>query len=349
MSESKHCASPLILAAFALVSGCSDRGPPPVTFSLTEFATLGGTESYAYAINENGQVAGYAAIAGNSAAHAVLWTATNATDLGTLGGATSYGYAINAGGQIAGYSETTDKQHNNGAFWTGTSATDLGPDAVANGINAGGQIAGNAGASIKHAVTWAGAAPTDLGTLGGRESNATAINDNGWIVGYSETQGNSATHAALWNGTTPTDLGTLGGNYSFAMAINSGGQVAGYAGLAGDSATHATLWNGATPTDLGTLGGNFSMALGISDTGLVVGNASLHGDSSIHAALWIGTTAYDLNDLLDASGRGWTLVEARDINSAGQIVGWGETPSGQKHGFLLTPTKPIPLPPKGGS
>lgn len=306
-----------------------------MTFRLTELATLGGTESYAYAINENRQVAGYAAIADNTAAHAVLWTVAKVTDLGTLGGASSYGYAINAGGQIAGYSETRDKQHNSGALWT-----DLGPDAVANGINAGGQIAGNVGASIRHAVAWAGAAPTDLHTLGGRESNATAINDSGWIVGYSETQGDSATRAVLWKGAIPTDLGTLGGNYSYAMAINRSGQVAGYAGLVGDSETHATLWNGAIRTDLGTLGGSSSMALGISDTGLLVGNSSIKGNSGTHATLWIGTKAYDLNDLLDSSGRGWTLVEARGINSAGQIVGWGLTPSGQKHAFLLTPTNP---------
>ena len=351
MSGSKYRAAPLILPALALIGGlasCSGGDPPPVTFSLTELATLGGTESYAYAINENGQVAGYAATATN-AAHAVLWTATKVGDLGTLGGAASYGYAINAGGQIAGYSETADRQHNHGASWTGTSVTDLGSDAVANGINAGGQIAGTMGASVKHAVMWTAAVPTDLGTLGGRESTATAINDSGLIVGYSEMPGGTATHAVLWKGAAPTDLGTLGGNYSFAMAVNNGGQVAGYAGLSGATGTHATLWSGATPTDLGTLGGSNSMALGISDTGLVVGSSTVQGDSGIHAVLWIGRTAYDLNDLLDTSGRGWTLVEARDINSAGQIVGWGMAPSGQKHAFLLTPTKAIPLPPKNGS
>jgi probable HAF family extracellular repeat protein len=80
----------------------------------------------------------------------------------------------------------------------------------------------------------------------------------------------------------------------------------------------------------------------------VVGNAALKGNSRTHAALWIGGPIYDLNDLLDASGRGWTLFEARGINSAGRIVGWGEAPSGHKRAFLLTPTKPIPLPTKGG-
>lgn len=352
MSESKHRWPPLRLPALIFagaLSSCSGVSPPPVTFSLTELATLGGATSYAFAINENGQVAGYAAIAGDSAEHAVLWTAAKATDLGTLGGASSQGYAINAGGQIAGSSGTTDKHHNNGVFWTGTRMTDLGPDAIANGINSRGQIAGTVGQSIRRAVMWRGAEPTGLAGLGGSESNATAINDSGWIVGDSEMPSHSAIHAVLWKATTPIDLGTLGGDYSFAMAINKGGQVVGYAGLAGKPGTHATLWNGTAPIDLGTLGGTTSMALGISDTGLVVGNSNVKGDTGIHATLWIGKAIYDLNDLLDASGRGWTLVEARGINAAGQIVGWGEAPSGQKHAFLLTPTKPIPLPPKGGS
>ncbi len=89
------------------------------------------------------------------------------------------------------------------------------------------------------------------------------------------------------------------------------------------------------------------MLFGINDAGVVVGNAALKGNNRTHAALWIGTTIFDLNDLLDASGRGWMLFEARGINASGKIVGWGESPSGQKHGILLTPTKPIPPPPKG--
>ncbi|WP_027062827.1 hypothetical protein [Mesorhizobium loti] len=88
------------------------------------------------------------------------------------------------------------------------------------------------------------------------------------------------------------------------------------------------------------------MALGINEAGLVVGNAALKGNSPTHAALWIGTAIYDLNDLLDSSGRSWTRFEARDINSSGQIVGFGRAPSGEPHRFLLTPTKPIPLPAK---
>jgi probable HAF family extracellular repeat protein len=111
------------------------------------------------------------------------------------------------------------------------------------------------------------------------------------------------------------------------------------------------VWEGSKITDLRTLGGQFSTAFAINDAGLVVGNSALKGNSRTHAALWIRGKIYDLNDMLDSSGRGWTLQEARGINASGQIVGWGRKGwgLGQQHAFLLTPTKPIPLPPKGGS
>jgi probable HAF family extracellular repeat protein len=89
-----------------------------------------------------------------------------------------------------------------------------------------------------HAVLWADGTMTDLGTLGGAESNALAINDAGQLAGAAETA-TGAWHAVLWAGGAPTDLGTLGGSRSAALALNNAGQVAGWA---------ATGLGGATPT-----------------------------------------------------------------------------------------------------
>jgi hypothetical protein len=43
----------------------------------------------------------------------------------------------------------------------------------------------------------------------------------------------------------------------------------------------------------------------------------------------------DLNDLIPTNS-GWELIEARSINAAGQIVGWGMH-AGRTNAFLLTP------------
>ena len=69
---------------------------------------------------------------------------------------------------------------------------------------------------------------TDLGTLGGTTSYATAINDRGQVVGNSPTIA-GVTHAFLYGDGAMTDLGTLGGTTSYATAINDRGQVVGSA------------------------------------------------------------------------------------------------------------------------
>ena len=69
----------------------------------------------------------------------------------------------------------------------------------------------------------------DLGTLGGIFSVAVAVNEQGQVVGTSQTAARES-HAFLWENGVMTDLGTLGGGTdSFAQAINNSGQVAGSA------------------------------------------------------------------------------------------------------------------------
>jgi len=84
--------------------------------------------------------------------------------------------------------------------------------------------AGNAWGVVQYSVT-------DLGTLGGSSSCANGINNNGQVVGYTDT-GSGASHAFLWtSGGGMQDLGTLGGSNSGANGINDNGQVAGWSGI----------------------------------------------------------------------------------------------------------------------
>lgn len=80
----------------------------------------------------------------------------------------------------------------------------------------------------------------DLGTLGGSESVAFAINSAGQIVGYSTTESGNA-HAFMWDRGVMTDLGVLpGGSGSAAYGISERGDVVGF----GNTATshHPVLW-----------------------------------------------------------------------------------------------------------
>src|SRR5437867_2171056 len=70
-----------------------------------------------------------------------------------------------------------------------------------------------------------GSAPTDLGALDGRNSEAIAINNRGQVVGVSSTA--TGDHAFLWEKGAIIDLGTLGGPGSGARTINNRGQVIG--------------------------------------------------------------------------------------------------------------------------
>ena len=68
---------------------------------------MGGTPC-GLAINDSGQVTGFADTAAEGVAHAFLWDGTTVRDLGTLGGSESQGVAINASGQVTGGAETAE-------------------------------------------------------------------------------------------------------------------------------------------------------------------------------------------------------------------------------------------------
>ena len=123
----------------------------------------------------------------------------------------------------------------------------------------------------------------DLGALAGGHSEATAINDNGVIVGWSTIK-SGASRAVRWKNGVRKNLGTLGGRNSQATGINEFGVIVGWAETPSGN-RHAFIWKDGVMTDLGTLGGATSQANGISRGGIVVGH-SLTASGERHAFRW---------------------------------------------------------------
>jgi probable HAF family extracellular repeat protein len=124
----------------------------------------------------------------------------------------------------------------------------------------------------------------DLGTLGGTDSSAAALNDANQVAGEADL-GAGQRHAYRWSPAQGmVDLGTLGGPTSAAGAINAAGWVAGTASMA-DGHVLATLWRDTAPLSLGTLGGTDSAATVVNAAGQVGGRANV-ADGTAHAFLW---------------------------------------------------------------
>ena len=89
--------------------------------------------------------------------------------------------------------------------------------------------------------------------------------------------------------------------------------------------------------DIGTLNGLSTIAHAVNKSGEVVGTSYASDQSSAGGFPIDGASMIDLNNLVDSSGMGWQLLDARGINDSGPIVGIGVNPAGQSHAFLLTP------------
>ena len=269
----------------------------------------------------------------------VLWDRDrNIRDLGTFGGNTGFATAVNNRGQVAGYATNTIPEN---------------PDVASfmNGFLPAGQQV--------RAFLWEGVSLRDLGTLGGNDAQAEAINERGEVAGLSytnteinETTGLPTVHPFVWRNGTMQDLGSLGGTLAmpgsfnfgpFGKFFNEGGDVAGTSYLPGDEDYHAFVWTNGRMIDLGTLGGNLSEAFSINNAGKVVGLArTTNMPRSYHPFLWENGQMIDLSVAAPCS-RGGALT----INSRGEIAGGfggcGPDPGDRtfNRGFLWQKGKPI--------
>jgi probable HAF family extracellular repeat protein len=318
----------------------------PSYYKVEDLGTLGGSHSWASAINDSGQVVGSSYLAGDQNHHAFLYMDAKMTDLGTLGGTSSRANGINESGQVVGWSDNSSGQRRAFLYDGANGMKDLNDSIPADlgwsiyeagGINTDGQIAASSWGNTQPDTDivcdyWSGAGPAvgaalvlsptttgdyevqELGNLGGYYSRATSINDSSKVVGFS--------YAAPCGGGQPffydesADPQMQGLSMREATGLNNSGKVVGY----------REEWINWSCVDVGS--------------GLDCWRAVLY-DSATKQMQYLG----DLRGPYPSGPRGVFGSVASGINDSGDVVGRSGiqdgTYGGDVHAFLKESGQPM--------
>ncbi|MCA9440697.1 MAG: hypothetical protein KC964_07825 [Candidatus Omnitrophica bacterium] len=236
------------------------------------------------------------------------------------------------------------------------------------GFNDHGQILGEINSATGGAWTAiydpASGTVRSLGPLGGSNGYATSLNNRGEVVGLSMQTWTAPESGFVWSSSTAKVIVPKATGVAMAAfyGINDHGDIVGYQVT---SRGYPILRSATgTTTTLNTLGYGLSVAMGINNNHQIVGYSGVeslivrpvvnlidgifsgftkvkaHRPDRSHAFLWEDGVLMDLNDLIPEDS-GWELIQAHDINDAGEIVGWGNY-RGKEHAFLLTPLNAPP-------
>lgn len=343
--------------------------PEPPRYTVTDLGTLGGLRSEAFALNERGEVAGWAEDAADTR-RAFRWRAGRMTGLPVLPDfPASEGWGINEQGQVSGAATggQRDVRNEDGKFiarvavaphavlWSGPRALDLGPGGAYD-VNNRGQVVGHLLGG--HGFLWrAGDGRRELEPpTAGMLLQPRAINDAGQVAGTyaapsrSNPEGVFPISPFRWQAgrveiAEPERRGppTVAG-----LGISPSGDVVGV-GPTFDGV--AFVWGKEALTLLGTMNGpaqvgvlgqhagyHHSAAHGINDRQQVVGLANVSDSTQdLRAILWERGQPVDLNRRIDPAS-GWRLEAARAVNRRGQVCGVGQH-DGRTRAFLLTPVE----------
>ncbi len=370
----------------ALSTAATSATPPH--YLVFKLGSLGGAVSSGNSLNNLGLIGGTSQLGGGSTAiRATLWFLGLPFDLGTLGGPSSgiIWPVKNIRGIISGIAETDQDQPLGenwscsaflppsgkvcrGFVWQGGHMRELptlgGDNGFATGTNNFGQTVGWAENTVHdptctqpgqvlqfRAVLWGPGRNQQRELLpfgDDSTSAATAINDNGQVVGISGDCNNavgrkSARHALMWQNGQPVDLGNIGGTYwNTPMALNQHGDVVGFANPPNvvpetKFSAHAFFKAAGSPmSDLGKLDGDTtSQGLGLNEIDDVVGISC--GPNGCSAVIWRNQTIFNLNDFRAAGSTTEHLFAAGDINDFGVITGQTLADDGSQSTFVALP------------
>jgi probable HAF family extracellular repeat protein len=270
-------------------------------YRLRDLGSLGGGFSVAFGVNDVGNVVGISNVHPDEDVHGFVWTAeTGIHDMGTLGGGYSVAADINDRRQAVGFSGNADGKERPFLWTQGTGMRDIqtlggaAAEGDANDINNATEVVGDVfptGFSDPdghgRAFLWRpGEGARDLGTLGGLDAKAWAINDSGAITGWAAISSGEP-RPFLWTRTEGMkDLGTFGGGFSEALNLNEHRTVVGLS-YDTDGLPQAFVWTarlGFRQLPRGGLGiGAFAQA--VNDRNQIVGTM-FRGHGDILAVVW---------------------------------------------------------------
>jgi uncharacterized membrane protein len=329
------------------------------TYSLTDLGLLPGTsQAQAIRINDRGDAIG---IAEGNQNKAVLFHKGKVIDV-TPNASSSFASGLNNSSQVAG--TMFNGKANIGFVYKNGVVTGFNvpgaTETIGWSLNDVGQTAGDyspANTPINSAdhifIRQPNGTFSDLGNFG-IDPSALSINNQGRVLIGTFDNVRDHTFISRPGSKSLEEVPSLVAGGSVAPGeMNQFGVVVGSAAVkADDSIEHAYVYSGGKIKDLGeVVGSDDTFGFGINNLNQVVGEFITfpkrlsNGTFTLeiqHGWVDVDGKLRDVNGMLNSSGKGWVISEARGINDLGRVLATAEFNKGVSHAVLLTPNAVLP-------